>query len=42
MEVNVLVPVVFNVIFNLTNESQIRDIRENIFQENALGPLHRN
>ena len=42
MEVNVLVPVVFNVICNLTNESQIRNIHENIFQENALGPLHRN
>ena len=44
MEINVLASIIFKISreCKLTNESQIRNIRENIFQENALWPLQRN
>ena len=43
-EINVLVSIIFKILRECysINESQIRNIRENIFQENGLGPLHRN
>ena len=42
-EINVLVSIIFKISrkCNLTNENQIHNIRENIFQGNVLRPLHR-
>ena len=43
-EINVIVSIIFKILreYNLSNESQIYNISENIFQGDTLRPLHRN
>ena len=43
-EINVIVSIIFKILreYNLSNESQICNISENIFQGATLRPLHRN